>query len=483
MLRITSSLGLLFVLSVPQVGQAKPLPQLGELPDIEEVLEKAGWTMTPEMSAAYSDPGDIFDANNGLLKKGSDCFSATAQERAYASMEVNRSLEAGVRMRVMVTGVRVGMGIEKKLLFDTPMHRQIPWLDLVPTDACRESILRAKASGEDISGWYVVTESLSAVVQKQQCGSFDAKAGVFVLSGDVEVQQLCSQTSIDPVAVAYKTRPIERLLSRSANTPTPATSAATPSAAQASWSSNFDRSNLGLDVEARLREQRCSEEAKTRGHEARQMGIQEAVRAAQADANQDWTRRSAELEQCTRLKRNDRTPCIAATQDWIQRAEQMSVEITAGVERVETECGQREVAFGSEQRSITAEKLAEAQSLLKRLSKEDGEGCGAPASNIQVMQALPMSRVDPVVRRSSKIEGCVREWHHRQQLVRWVLQLPIKMTVGQDGSVQCVETLPGGGDLIDDELRACIASVARGFVFQIQSGPITLIYPLILQSQ
>jgi TPR repeat protein len=183
-----------------------------KLPDLNEILTNAGWTITPEMSASYSTPGDIFDGNNGLQKLGPDCFDTKPREGAYTSMEVNRSLTAGVRMNVLVAGTRAGLQIEKKLVFDTPTHRQIPSMDLVPNEACLKSFERARSRGTDMSNWYVITEALSAVIQKQECGSYNVSAGGFVLSGDVEVQQLCDQTSLEPVAVAYKTAPVWQIL-------------------------------------------------------------------------------------------------------------------------------------------------------------------------------------------------------------------------------------------------------------------------------
>jgi hypothetical protein len=65
MLRPVQSLTLFLSLTIPQGVKANRLPQAEELPDIEEVLQRAGWTMTPEMSAAYSEPGNIFDENMG----------------------------------------------------------------------------------------------------------------------------------------------------------------------------------------------------------------------------------------------------------------------------------------------------------------------------------------------------------------------------------------------------------------------------------
>ena len=126
------------------------IPKPEKLPDINEVLTGAGWTITPEMSAAFSTPGDILDANHGLQTVGSKCFDVQPREGAYTSMEVNRSLTAGVRMSVVVAGTRADLGIQKKLVFDTPTYKQIPQLDLVPNDACLKKLERALSRGIDM---------------------------------------------------------------------------------------------------------------------------------------------------------------------------------------------------------------------------------------------------------------------------------------------------------------------------------------------
>jgi formylglycine-generating enzyme required for sulfatase activity len=82
----------------------------------------------------------------------------------------------------------------------------------VPTEQCAAFIRSAQQRVEDISGWYVITESLSAVIQQQQCGSYNAEAGTFLVSADVSVQQACAQTSLEPVAVAFKTMSVPDLL-------------------------------------------------------------------------------------------------------------------------------------------------------------------------------------------------------------------------------------------------------------------------------
>ena len=192
--------------------RSKKTAELPPVPDLEQVLQRAGWSITPEMSAAYSQPGDIFDESNSLIKKGEDCFEAKVHEGAYASMEVNRSLESGVRIKVAIASGGGGVGLTKKLVFDTPTHRQIARLDLVPTEACHRALLAARDRGMPIDSWIVVTEALSAVVQKQECGEYNAKGGFFMVSADATVQQACAQTSLDPVAVAYKTVQLTTIL-------------------------------------------------------------------------------------------------------------------------------------------------------------------------------------------------------------------------------------------------------------------------------
>jgi hypothetical protein len=374
-------LGAALLLSAASVGEARSKPSLLEgipgvkAPDIEELLTKAGWTLTPEMSAAYSQPGDIFGADNALLKKGSSCFEAPVHEGAYASMEVTQSMAAGVRMRINVVGVRAGMGIEKKIIFDTPVYRQIPQLDLIPTAACLQSLRAAQASGRDTSGWYVITESLSAIIQKQECGSYNAKAGTFVLSGDVEVQQACARTSLEPVAVAYKTRPVSELL---AAAPAPALSPTLNiSSAPARTSVDFGVGGSGVGVAKMLREQRCDEAAKRDGAAAREIRMNQAAQSSQEKATAAWTKIKAQIEGCTELPREKRDPCIGSVDIWLSKARAMTIQVAEGVEAIETDCGPRQPAFPAQQRTVEAAGVRDAEVLLARLQAPTRSTAGA----------------------------------------------------------------------------------------------------------
>ena len=411
-------------------ADARPKPRLPEgvpgvkAPDIEELLTNAGWTLTPEMSAAYSQPGDIFGADNALLKTGASCFEAPVQEGAYASMEVTQSMAAGVRMRVNVVGVRAGMGIEKKIIFDTPVYRQIPQLDLIPTADCLASLRAAQASGRDTSGWYVITESLSAIIQKQECGSYNAKAGTFVISGDVEVQQACARTSLEPVAVAFKTRPVSELLA-AAPAPAPERRPAvmgTPVAASASV--DFGAGGGGMDVGSMLREQHCDEAAKSGGAAAREARLDVAAQTSQERATEAWTAIQAEIDGCTELPREKRDPCIARVDTWLSTARAMEIQVAEGVEPIETECGLRQPAFPAQRRTVKAAEVGDAEVLLARLQAPTRSNAGG-SLNVSAQDSTLWSDA------GRKFCGCIT----RQVTTQALVLKCMKLTLGHHRSL------------------------------------------------
>ena len=153
MLRVASLIGLLCALIVPQLVEAKPkLPEVvAPLPDVEEMLTQAGWTMTPELAALYSRPGDILSESNVLQVMGPDCFETQVEEGAFATMEVTRSMSAGVRAKVKVVGVRGGVALEKKIVFEAPVTRRIAELSLVPTAQCAAKLRAAEARVHKLS--------------------------------------------------------------------------------------------------------------------------------------------------------------------------------------------------------------------------------------------------------------------------------------------------------------------------------------------
>jgi len=187
-------------------------------PALHEVLESAGWVLTPEMSGAYR-PGDIYDGV-ALWALGHTCFDATVVESEFMSLEISQVLETGVRLDVSVVGVSGGVGLTKKMIFDSPRLFQLPRRELVANADCSSDLAQLEASRPDVSRVYVITEVLAAKVQKQVCGSYDAGAGYFRISADVKLQESCQRASLEPVAVGYKIIPLSQL-ARTAPEPTP----------------------------------------------------------------------------------------------------------------------------------------------------------------------------------------------------------------------------------------------------------------------
>ncbi len=395
--------GLLWLCTLMPVASARPdisADALGALPDIEELLEKAGWTMTPEMSAGFSRPGDIMDGQHSMVLSGPSCFSAKEEQGAFATMEVTRSMSAGVRMRATISA-RAGIALDKKIIFDTPIYRRIPRLQLRPAPSCIEGLKSAYSQGEDLSRFYVITESLSAKIQQQQCGTYDAKAGMFVVSADASVAQECARTSLEPVAVAYKIQPVLDL---------PGVRDVIVVGGSGSGDADDDFGAPPSAVQQMLKEQACEDAAKTTGQKARTSELSRRVSDFMARAHKAWVGRSSELEACTKLPRSKRDGCITSATQWLKTARNKTVQLPAGAERVQTDCGYKTQAFPAMSRSIAAADVASAEALLVRLQADDAVAPSPSASSDEVVGRVGPRPVPLESASSEERETLKKEW-------------------------------------------------------------------------
>lgn len=193
---------------------AGPAASSAEIPALAAILEKAGWTPTPEMSGIFragvifAEEPDPLSGRLGHREKLRDCFSVSGESFTYSKTEVTSQLQMGVSVKWLGVGVDAGGGIVKKMKFGAPLHTSIPDLDLMPTDACTKKLRAAADRGTDLSTMYVVQEVLTAEIAEQTCGQLDAE-GNFVSGGlSVEVSTACAQESLEPVAVGYRVRPV-----------------------------------------------------------------------------------------------------------------------------------------------------------------------------------------------------------------------------------------------------------------------------------
>jgi Holliday junction resolvase len=193
-----------------ETGVGEPAANAGDIPQLASLLARAGWEPTPELSGAFR-AGHVFRRSQlGHRLVLNDCFTAAIQENTYTEAAMVTSLQAGVSVGVRGMGNSVEAGLVKKIKFGTPVHMAIPQLKLVPTDECRSTLARAT----NIDDMYVVQEVLSATIAEQTCGFIDGQGKFLsgVASVSTELQQACSQASLEPVSVGYRTVPLREIL-------------------------------------------------------------------------------------------------------------------------------------------------------------------------------------------------------------------------------------------------------------------------------
>lgn len=188
-----------------------PAASAAEIPALAALLLKAGWTPTPELSGVFQ-AGSIFETTGlGHTLVSATCISAVPKESTYTAAELVTSLQAGVSVGSGPMSGEVQAGIVKKVKFGTPTQVTVPTMDLELSTACREKL--RKLSMGHIQSTYVVQEVLKAEIAEQTCGQVDAR-GRFVGLGvaEAEYAAACAQSSLEPVAVGYRTVPLANLL-------------------------------------------------------------------------------------------------------------------------------------------------------------------------------------------------------------------------------------------------------------------------------
>jgi sulfatase modifying factor 1 len=330
----------------------------GELPTIENVLVKAGWTMTPERSATYT-VGDIYNRiTNTPVAFYSDCFSAIPREGAYTSLEVVQALKIGARVPLGVARFRAKGMQYKQLTFAEPYVQELADMHLVPNESCTRFLKRRP----DLRDLIVIKAVLSAEVKEQLCRTLESSAGALGFGASVEGKQECNEASEGHVAVAYKTQPAAKLFSL------PIVPATSPDQAALQHQLNLNFGSTGdLGVDEKLRIQSCTKGAEQEGAANRSRQLDKLIRTAKEKARIAWHTRVGELTRCTGLPMAQRDGCIYAVEQWLHTGRAITVTLPAGVESVETDCGNLQPAYPEERRTQTAEDVQVAETLLLRL--------------------------------------------------------------------------------------------------------------------
>jgi hypothetical protein len=328
--------------------------------------------MTPERAAAYA-VGDIYKlGETDATLSAKKCFEATPQTGKVEGFEILKLLEGGLRLPLVG---RIGVGTKKfkKQTFGEPYADKFDDMDLESiSKMCRDWLLKRP----DLGDLYLVKSVLMANMREQVCD--DTTAGIS--TGGVGVEGRTSVNCVSGteghVAVGYKLVPVQAVLGIAAvetpaprvpsqvpvvqsEAPQPATVVAPPPPPPAGQ----------LSVDQRLKEQACTRTGEKRGKAARQATLSAAVTAAQTQARLSWAERtqSGELERCTKLPRADRTTCITSVEQWLTWARALFVTLSAGEERVRTDCGERVVAYPAAKQAVAVAEISKAEALFTRL--------------------------------------------------------------------------------------------------------------------
>lgn len=203
----------LFAMAALAGKDSGPAASAAEIPVLADLLEKAGWDPTPELSGVYK-AGSVFaqdGASHALMVR--QCFAAEVVSDSYTSAEVVSNLQAGVRVRVGAVSASGSGELVKKVKFGAPVHTTMERLSMQPTPECRDKLARVPAG--ELATMYAVQEVLTAEIAEQTCGRIDA-SGKFVGIGSIEgeLAQACTQVSLEPVAVAYRVVAMTDVLGR-----------------------------------------------------------------------------------------------------------------------------------------------------------------------------------------------------------------------------------------------------------------------------
>jgi formylglycine-generating enzyme required for sulfatase activity len=378
-----------------------PAASASEIPALARLLEKAGWTPTPEMSGIF-EPGIVFtDSGFSHSVLTSTCFQTSARESSYTSAEVITQLQAGVSVGVAGLGrASVEGELVKKVKFGAPVHASVDRLALVPLDTCSGQLGSLPPSTIDAS--YVVQEVLLAEIAEQTCGRVDA-SGRFVGLGSAEASlaSACAQASLEPVAVGYRTVPLRELVGTIGGVSMGSSGGVSSSGGGSGGGSFGDTTELAARIAA-------TEALKAKLESERAACVDDEEAAVRVAARTDWQTLGALRD-------------LAATSDEAR---------AAAAERIETFVGLydgRQVAcrndLGELSRAVTPAEVAEARAWLARPS---GVWTGASGYRMVAIAAGTFTMGSP----ASEPDRNDDEVQHQVRLTRGYLLGETEVTQG-----------------------------------------------------
>ena len=368
-LSLALALALALALGVPAEARNRAGDSIApRVPSIEDVVTAEGFTPTPSQTEMYR-PGAVLVPNG----RGShdvvvdDCIGLDPTIAIMSQSSIATTLSTGVSTRLAAVRGEVHADVEKRLSFVDPEQRTISLGRLEPTADCQAQVSRASAL-QDLSEAVVIHDVLVAIIQNTVCTRADASGSVVALgAAEAAAYSECVQESDAQVPLGYKSIPLAKLMQLGPSSAARPAAASAPAAVRTSL--DFGRVQGGLGVDEKLRQQACDRTAEAEGKVRRDRKLDAASADAQGQATAAWKRMEGDVTACVQLELTERAPCVEAVEGWLRVAEDMSLELPAGVETIETDCGAREVAFSAARRKVDATEVGAAKRLLSDLAR------------------------------------------------------------------------------------------------------------------
>jgi hypothetical protein len=182
-----------------------------EIPALNAVLEKSGWTATPSMDGIF-EVGAVLDGQHESQMRG--CLSVEPTHKPVA--EIAAEIRTGVQGKFRKGPIGGGGDVEivQRMWMAAPMNIYVPGLEQELSNDCREKLEKARGRGLDLTDWYVVTKVLESKIENTECGRMEG--GVFLPLTSLEIEiygaQSCTVSSLEAVPIGYGIRPVTELL-------------------------------------------------------------------------------------------------------------------------------------------------------------------------------------------------------------------------------------------------------------------------------
>jgi TolB-like protein len=157
----------------------------------------------------------------------------------------------------------------------------------------------------------------------------------------------------------------------------PAPSAGAP--ARATSSTSFGGGgDMKSAMDAKLKEKRCRSTAEQQGKILREQRLTSAVTQLEAEAKAAYDNLIPTLKVCVQLDFKDRAECRDALTGWLEKVRGAQVQLPAGEETVQTDCGPRLAVFSAAARRASIDTKP-AEAMLQKLDKRPSVPAAAPS--------------------------------------------------------------------------------------------------------